>query len=207
MQQTSSQRGGKDQRRHCRTTTSQGITSMFLDYDFHVYPEAKAMKLLESCKKVFSTNDSVGNECTPETYAYRIMCMGMMKELAVTDSPRQSDKLDTQNAAIIRDHVGRSRPGYWVFVRPGSEGSWQCDKYDTENPQGKWNREAPQISEMHSASEHPMITATTIFEQGTRRKKEVETTFTSSRAKSPSARSANRSRRTTCVCSSPPWST
>ena len=43
------------------------------------------------------------------------------------------------NAGIIRD---------CAVVGPGSDTTWKFDTYETENPQGNWDRKARQISEI-----------------------------------------------------------
>ena len=64
----------KDHRPHGRSTRKD---SKFFDCEFHVNTGATAMKLLEATKQnVSSTNDSIGNECTLQTYSHRIMLMG-----------------------------------------------------------------------------------------------------------------------------------
>ena len=73
------------------------------------------------------TRDAVGNGCTSEKYfapstdPHRICFMGMMNELAVSHNSQPNDKVKFQNATVTRDDSARLRPGYWIFVRPGSE--------------------------------------------------------------------------------------
>ena len=64
------------------------LKSQFLDREFHVSPDATAMKLPEALNHhVSSTNDSIAKECTPRDVPNRIMFMDKMNELAITDKP------------------------------------------------------------------------------------------------------------------------
>ena len=74
------------------STTSKGITSKFFDCEFHANPGMTAMKLLEGTKQHVSwTNDSMGNECTPNPYPYSTTLVGLLNELAGADKPHRSD--------------------------------------------------------------------------------------------------------------------
>ena len=65
-----------------------------------------------------------------------------MKELEITDKPHHDDDLRIQHAQGVCDHAARFRPGYWMFVGPGSGKTWKYDKWEAEKPDGIWDRKA-----------------------------------------------------------------
>ena len=67
--------------------------------------------------------------CQKRTSTHRIVFMDMMNEMAVSPSTQPSDEVNFLNATVVCGHAGRFRPGSWIFVRPGSEKTWQFDKW------------------------------------------------------------------------------
>ena len=122
---------------------------------------------------------STGPACTPETYAYSIILMGMMSELEVTDQPHQKDDLHVQNAQGLCDYGERFWPFYWKFIGAGEESLWKYYKIQKANR--KWDRKTLQI--LHT---HPVVAGTTILNKGSLKQTET-TTSTLTRARSTPA--------------------
>ena len=53
------------------------------------------------------------------------------------------------NATIVRDHAGRSRPGFWVFVGPGSESTQMSHWWELEDPKGNLDHDVLHILEVY----------------------------------------------------------
>ena len=106
-----------------RNNHLEDLNSKLLECEFHVNPLETSMQLPAAIvQHVSSTDDAIFfKECTPKTYRHRIIFMGMMNELAVTDMPHRSDEPNHQNATITSDHAVCYRPGCWIFVAPGSD--------------------------------------------------------------------------------------
>ena len=83
--------------------------------------------------------------------------MGMMNELAIEDKSSSKRRTKPPNAGIIRD---------FAVVGPGSDTTWKHDTYETENPQGNWDRKALQISDIYSGTGHPVILAAALYLTG-----------------------------------------
>ena len=101
------------------------------------------MATIKQC--VSSTLDDIGQSAFWRRILQRIIFMAMMNELEVTDKPHKNDDLRFQQAQEVRDYVARFRPGYLIFVGPGSEKTWSYDKWDAENPNGSWDRKTPNM--------------------------------------------------------------
>ena len=161
------------------------MNSKFLDCTVHVNPGSTAMQILAAIQEQFSTTkDAIGNGCTPETYhPHRIICRGVVNELEVSPNVHRSDEENFRSDTVVRHFTGRFRQGCWIFVGQGSEKTRQFDKWDKPaNPEEKWDRKASQIKKTFSASGHPVIPGTTIFEQGNLRPQRGK--FTSVKASS-----------------------
>ena len=109
---------------------------------------AKEADILRSCwRRSNSTSRRLPttSECVPQNYRNRIIFMAIINELEVTDNPHIHDRLRIQQAQGVRDCAARFRPGYWIFVYPGSEKTWSYDMWEAENPNGNWDSKALKI--------------------------------------------------------------
>ena len=153
-----------DKRSQGGSATSKASIRNFIDCEFNVNPGGTSMQLLAAIKQhVSSTRDDVGQECTPQTYPHCIIFTYM-----VTDKLHRNEA-NLQNDQRLYDFAARLRPGYWVFVGPGSESIWEYDKWLTEDPKEHCDRKALQILQIYKACGHLDDPGTTIFEQGTLR--------------------------------------
>ena len=111
-----------DNQPYSGTTTSTGMNPKFFDCTSQVNLEELLCSYWRQCKRPSSSSkDAIGNGCTPETNFHIIIFSGMMSELAISSNSQPSDDENFQSAAILRDYAGRSRPGSWISVGPGSE--------------------------------------------------------------------------------------
>ena len=106
-----------------------------------------------------------GQERVPETYLHRIIFMPMMNKWEGTGNPHKNDGLRIQQAQEVRDHEARFRPGYWMFVGAGSENTWTYDNWETDRPNGNWDRQTSQILRKCEEPGHPVVLGITIFKQ------------------------------------------
>ena len=73
-----------------------------------------------------------GQNFTPETHPHQ-----MMNEIPFSSQgPKRGNAQFLQDAGRNAAHFGKFKPGYFMYVGPGSEETWKLGKY-TDNPKGK----------------------------------------------------------------------
>ena len=76
------------------------------------------------------------------------MFIEVTNELVVSLKSHHTDDVNIRKAKIIRDFAGQFRLGYWIFIVPGADKTWTCDKYERpENLKRKWDGKATKILE------------------------------------------------------------
>ena len=114
---------------------------------------------------VSSTLDELGQECVLETFTHRIIFMAMMNELELIDKLHKNDDVRIQQVQEVCDHTARLWPRDWFFVGPGSDTTGQYGKWETNDPNGNWDRKSSQILQQYKESGRPVVPGDTVFEQ------------------------------------------
>ena len=152
--------------------TTECVNDSIFDFDFYVNPGFTSERLLAKKHYVSSTVDDYCQECTLETYTYRIIHVHEHEELEVDNKLHKDDDSHTQNAQELRDYASRCGPGCWIFVGPVSNYTRKHDR----KPNGYREQEALRIPLRYIESGHPVILGTTLFKHGTLRHKEKRST-------------------------------
>ena len=83
--------------------------------------------------------------------------MGMMSGFPMSSQgPKGGDAQFLQDAATIVAYFGKFKSGYYMSLGPDSGGTWKFEKY-IDNPKGKWNELAGQVTEVYLVPKHLVL--------------------------------------------------
>ena len=92
--------------------------------------------------------------------------MGMMSEIPISiKEPKGGKALFLQDAERNAAYFGRFKPGYFMYIGPTSEKTWNFKKYP-DDPKGKWDELAKQVTEVCLGQKHPLLKGGIDFQKG-----------------------------------------
>ena len=121
--------------------------------------------------------EKMDNILLQETCPRQVLFMGMMNESPVSSKePKEVEALFLQGAETNAAYFGKFRPRYFVYIGPGSEKTWNFEKYP-DNPKGKWDELAKQVTDVHLVQKHPILKGCINFQKGELKKGGENTHF------------------------------
>ena len=85
----------------------------------------------------------------------KLVLIGMMNEIPISSKePKGGKALFLQDAERNAAYFARFKPGYFMYISPGSEKTWNFEKYP-DDPKGKWDELAKQVTDVYLVQKHP----------------------------------------------------
>ena len=98
-----------------------------------------------------------GRTLSPETCPHRVLFMVMMNEIPISSKgPKRGTSLFLQDTDRNAAHFEKFKPGYFMYIGPGSGKTWHFEKY-FDDPKGKWDELAKQVTNVYSVQKHPIL--------------------------------------------------
>ena len=98
--------------------------------------------------------ESDGNQFTPETCPHRVIFVGKMNGVPISpQAPKEAYEKFLQDAKNNAESFNRIEPGNFSYVGPGSEATWNFEKY-ADNPQGMSDKITRAVTVMCSTQGH-----------------------------------------------------
>ena len=103
-----------------------------------------------------------GEHSTPETHAHRVIVMGMMNEFQISSQgPKGGNAHFVQDAERSAAYFGKFKPGYFMYIGPGSEERWRVPRQHKR----KVGRTCKTSTDVYLAQKHPILKGCNKFRQ------------------------------------------
>ena len=92
--------------------------------------------------------------------------MGMMSEITTSSKePKGREALFLQDAERNAAYFGSFKPGYFMYIGPASEKTWNFEKYP-DDPKGKLDELANRVTEVYLGQKRPLLKGCIDFQKG-----------------------------------------
>ena len=120
---------------------------------FYVFPWAKTNEIMLKIDEWIRPGpEEYGQQFTPKAYPHRVIFMGMMNEIPISSQgPKGGNTQCLQDAERNAAHIGKLKPGYFMYIGPSSEETWKFEKVHRQ-PKRKMGRACRTIHECISCT-------------------------------------------------------
>ena len=128
-----------------------------MEFECNVFPGFTILQLVREVQELLSRLN-----VEPEIFTGRIIFMSMFNDISW--GSKDNEKECESSAQLVSMYAKRFSPGQWSFFGPGLEKEW----YSTHeyNPEGEWDRVAPQLMITFAESRHPIFRSTSPLSRG-----------------------------------------
>ena len=103
--------------------------------------------------------------------------MGMMSVISISSQgPSGGNALFLQDATRNAVYFEKNKHGYFMYIGPGSEKTWNFEKY-FDDPEGNWDELAKQVTNLYLVQKHPILDRCRHFQKGDLKKGVANTHF------------------------------